>query len=280
MAASWNFAGSRKGNNEMHKPNHPTRRLRRRQIMGILAIAAMWPAQALAQSSPTTEYIRAGGRLIAVLHMPPAYFTDLSGQPYANDANLLHDEGISSGCQASPPLFCPASGLTRDEMAVFIVASVYAALQGPGQVAPVGGWPSLPQYFTDVPPSNPYYHWIEQMKYLNITGGCQASPPMYCPTSPTTNGEMAVFTMAAREYVLTGNALTAFPYPTTPQCFPDVASTDVYFKFVQGLAQLNVIPYGGWGACPSSTQFLEGNAITRIQAAPYAVRGILGDQSY
>ena len=79
----------------------------------------------------------------------------------------------------------------------------------------------------------------------------------------------------------TGSAGSSFSYPTTPQCFSNVPSTDPYFKFVQGLARLNVIPYEkALPACPTGTAFNEGNSITRIQAVPYAVRGILGNQSY
>jgi hypothetical protein len=128
--------------------------------------------------------------------------------------------------------------------------------------------------------SNSFYDQIEQMMYIGITDGCSLSPPMYCPAANTTNAEMAVFTMAARSYILTGSAAAGhagdFPYPTTPQCFPDVPSTDPYFPFVQALAQLNVIPCAG----VSGPAFGEQNAITRIQAVPYAVRGILGEQSY
>jgi len=267
----------------MDKPNHLTTRIPKRQAIALLAIAAIWPSLAFAQSNPTTEYIRAGGRTLAILHMPPPDFTDLSAYPqYANEANLLGADKISGGCQLSPPEYCPAAQLTRDEMAVFIIASVYVALQGPGNTKPLPNWPTWPrQYFNDVPPSNNYYDFIQQMAYLGITGGCSVSPPLYCPSSPTTNAEMAVFTMAAREYVLTGNALSAFCpaiCPPTP-CFADVPATDPYFPFVQALTALDVIPYGG-SACGSGITFGEGNPVTRIQATPYAVRGILGEQSY
>jgi hypothetical protein len=270
----------------MHKPSYLTIRTHLRQTIAFLAIAAIWHAQGLGQSSPTTEYIRAGGRLIAVLHAAPSDFTDLNGQSAedVSEANLLYVDGVTEGCVSSPLQFCPTADLTRGQMAVFIIASVYVALQGPNQTAPAGGWVGgaspLPQYFTDVPPSNSFYDQIEQMMYIGITDGCSLSPPMYCPAANTTNAEMAVFTMAARSYILTGSAAAGhagdFPYPTTPQCFPDVPSTDPYFPFVQALAQLNVIPCAG----VSGPAFGEQNAITRIQAVPYAVRGILGEQSY
>jgi hypothetical protein len=37
---------------------------------------------------------------------------------------------------------------------------------------------------------------------------------------------------------------------------------------------------GGRLVCGRGIQFWEMNAITRIQSSPYAVRGILGEQSY
>jgi hypothetical protein len=47
--------------------------------------------------------------------------------------------------------------------------------------------------FNDVPPSHPYFQYVEALKASGITGGCSASPPLYCPDTPLTRGEMAVF---------------------------------------------------------------------------------------
>jgi len=47
--------------------------------------------------------------------------------------------------------------------------------------------------FDDVPTSHPFFQFIEALKASGITGGCQASPPLYCPDSPLTRGQMAVF---------------------------------------------------------------------------------------
>ena len=47
--------------------------------------------------------------------------------------------------------------------------------------------------FNDVPTSHPYFQFIEALKASGITGGCQASPPLYCPDNPVTRGQMAVF---------------------------------------------------------------------------------------
>jgi hypothetical protein len=130
----------------MHKLIHLATRIPLRQTMALLAIAAMWHPRALAQSNPTTEYIRAGGRTLAILHMPAPDFTDLSGYPtYANEANLLGEDKISAGSSCPPatsPAYCPTAVLTRDEMAVFVIASLYVALQGPGNTSPLPSWPT------------------------------------------------------------------------------------------------------------------------------------------
>ena len=57
------------------------------------------------------------------------------------------------------------------------------------QVSPPPGSPS----FNDVPASHPFFQFIEALKASGITGGCQASPPLYCPDAPLTRGQMAVF---------------------------------------------------------------------------------------
>jgi S-layer homology domain len=47
--------------------------------------------------------------------------------------------------------------------------------------------------FNDVPTSHPFFQYIEALAASGITGGCQTSPPKYCPDAPVTRGQMAVF---------------------------------------------------------------------------------------
>ena len=47
--------------------------------------------------------------------------------------------------------------------------------------------------FGDVPTGHPFFQFVEALKASGITGGCQASPPLFCPDSPLTRGQMAVF---------------------------------------------------------------------------------------
>ena len=48
-----------------------------------------------------------------------------------------------------------------------------------------------PQVFTDVPPSHPYYTFIQALAASGITGGCGGGN--YCPDNPVSRGQMAVF---------------------------------------------------------------------------------------
>jgi hypothetical protein len=47
--------------------------------------------------------------------------------------------------------------------------------------------------FGDVPVSNPFAPWIEDLYNRQITAGCSASPLLYCPSNPNTRQQMAVF---------------------------------------------------------------------------------------
>ena len=51
--------------------------------------------------------------------------------------------------------------------------------------------PATGAVFTDVPASNPFAPWIENLAALGVTGGCGAG--QYCPNNPVTRGQMAVF---------------------------------------------------------------------------------------
>jgi hypothetical protein len=45
--------------------------------------------------------------------------------------------------------------------------------------------------FSDVPPSHPYYRFVEAMAAANLTAGCGGGK--FCPDAPLTRGQLAVF---------------------------------------------------------------------------------------
>ena len=100
--------------------------------------------------------------------------------------------------------------------------------------------------FTDVPPTNAFFNFINVMYEKGITGGCGTNPPQYCPNATTTRGEMAVFIITA---MFGGNS---FAYSTTPY-FADVPASNSFFKFIQKMSDLGITAGCGSGNyCPDS----------------------------
>jgi hypothetical protein len=114
---------------------------------------------------------------------PPAtgIFDDVPiTNPFAAWIEQLFHEGITVGCGGAN--YCPASAVTREQMAVFLLRALHGSAFSP---------PAATGIFSDVPVSSPYARWIERLFAEKITGGCGTG--LYCPGSPNTRGQMAVF---------------------------------------------------------------------------------------
>ena len=92
--------------------------------------------------------------------------------------------GITGGCSTSPPQYCPEASVTRAEMAVFLLRGIHGAGYSPPAVGSSTG-------FGDVPTTYWAAAWIKQLAAEGITTGCGNGN--YCPESPVTRAEMAVF---------------------------------------------------------------------------------------
>ena len=123
----------------------------------------------------------------------PAYrglFSDIpSSYPFARYIEHLYDHGITGGCSTSPRRYCPDAGVTRGQMAVFLLRAI-----GHTSSAHLGPYRGT---FTDVPSSNPMARYIEHVAAHGITAGCGASPPRYCPDADVTRAQMAIFIVRA-----------------------------------------------------------------------------------
>jgi hypothetical protein len=98
----------------------------------------------------------------------------------------LYADGVTSGCATDPLRYCPDQAISRAEMAVFLErVKNYPDLDPP----PAGGGTT----FEDVSADHWAVDWIEQLYVDGITGGCSRDPLLYCPESPVTRAEMAVF---------------------------------------------------------------------------------------
>lgn len=128
-------------------------------------------------------------RALGVFNPPPPAMQRFNDVPPSNQFYAFIEEmavrQITVGCGGGN--YCPAAAVTREQMAAFII-------RGIGEFNPPT--PSM-QRFNDVPPSNPFYNFIDRMAALGITSGCSANPPLYCPGASTTRGQMAVFLVRA-----------------------------------------------------------------------------------
>ena len=167
-------------------------------------------------------------------------------------ANLLAEYGITVGC--NPPqnnLYCPANGVTRDQMAAFIMRAL-------GEFDPP--FP-VSQRFVDVPPSNIFYRFINRLAARGITVGC--NPPFndqYCPSGTVTREQMSAFLI---------RALGEFNPPNPPfQRFADVPPTNIFYRFIERLAARGITV----GCNPVGPLYCPDQVASREQMAAFLVR--------
>jgi S-layer family protein len=103
--------------------------------------------------------------------------------PYCRWIHELARRGVVGGCGAN--LYCPTAPVSRQEMAVFVLAT-----KEPGTTPPACGAP----VFSDVPASSPFCRWIEELARRGVVTGCGGGA--YCPTAAVTREQMAVFLSA------------------------------------------------------------------------------------
>ncbi|HEX4439368.1 MAG TPA: S-layer homology domain-containing protein, partial [Thermoanaerobaculia bacterium] len=102
--------------------------------------------------------------------------------PFTDWIEQLAAEGITGGCGGGN--YCPASAVTRAQMAVFLLKTLLGSSYTP---------PAAAGIFGDVPIGSFAADWIEDLYGRQITGGCSSSPLLYCPNNANTRGQMAVF---------------------------------------------------------------------------------------
>ena len=116
-------------------------------------------------------------------YAPPAcgaspVFADVPvSSPFCPWVEELARRGVVAGCGGG--LYCPSASVTREEMAVFLLAG------GPAPPA------CATAPFQDVPVSSPFCRWILQLTQMGITAGCGGGN--YCPGAPVTREQMAAF---------------------------------------------------------------------------------------
>lgn len=151
--------------------------------------------------------------------------------------------GITGGCSAAPPLYCPNASVTRGQMAKFICLTA-------GKT-----WLDKPTpTFADVPKTHMFYGFVERLANAASwggaapTGGCRivGSTKYYCPNDPVTRAQMAKFLCIA-------NGKTAYNKPTPT--FADVPASHSFYGWIERLA--DAASWGGTAvtsgcACPGT----------------------------
>jgi len=99
---------------------------------------------------------------------------------FADWIEALAVEGITGGCGGGN--YCPGDTVRRDQMAAFLLKAEHGSSYVPPPCAGTFGDVTCPSLFAD---------WIEQLATEGVTGGCGNGN--YCPLSPNTRGQMAVF---------------------------------------------------------------------------------------
>jgi ELWxxDGT repeat protein len=118
---------------------------------------------------------------------PPATGTRFNDVPASHWAaawiEQIATDGITQGCSATPPLFCPGAQLTRAEMAVFLLRAKHGSSYFPP--------PATGTRFEDIPAGYWAAPWVEQLAAEGISLGCTTT--RFCPGNLVTRAEMAVF---------------------------------------------------------------------------------------
>jgi subtilisin-like proprotein convertase family protein len=116
--------------------------------------------------------------------------------------------------------------------------------------------------FNDVPTSNQFYAFIENIFHHGVTGGCNATD--YCPTNPALRKQMAVFVLKAKEG-------PGYQPPPASGVFTDVPADNPFAPWIEELFHRGVV--AGCGAGPT---YCPDNAVLRQQMSVFLLRTEFG----
>ncbi len=175
-------------------------------------------------------------------------FRDDDDSVFETNIDWLAEEGITLGC--NPPVndrFCPASVVTRGQMAAFLVRALHLTDR-------------LDDPFVD-DDGSVFEADIERLAAAGVTLGC--NPPdndRYCPTDPVTRGQMAAFLVRALH----------FTDPGTGNVFVD----DDGSVFELDIARLATAGVTLGCNPPDNDRYCPGEAVTRGQMAAFLDRAL------
>jgi len=171
-----------------------------------------------------------------LVHVGSSFADVPASNPFYRWVETILHRGVTGGC--TPTTYCPSAPVMRDQMAVFILV----ANDGAGYVpSPCGATP----LFADVPASNPFCPWVEELARRGVAGGCGGGN--YCPAAAVSREQMAVFVQRIVDPV------NIPPACTTPTVFADVPATSPYCRWIEALYHRSVVTgCGGANYCPTA----------------------------
>jgi hypothetical protein len=180
------------------------------------------------------------------LHVGESFADVPPSNPFYRFIETLLHVGVTAGCTVNT--YCPDGSTTREQMAVFLLRAKEGGAFTPSACT------TAP--FPDVPCSSPFAAWVQELVARGITAG----GGLYCPTSPVTREQMAVFLLKTRE----GAGLT--PPPCATAAFADVPCSSPFAPWVQELvARASTAGCGGGLYCPT-------DPVTRAQMAVFLTK--------
>ena len=194
-----------------------------------------------------------GEDLYSTQNIVPTIFSDVPATYWAwSYIERLYNAGITGGCNVNPLLYCPATGVTRSQMAVFLLRAEHGSAYTPPDVGGSTG-------FTDVPTTYWAAAWIKQLALEGITVGC--GPNLFCPETLVSRDQMAVFLLRGEH-----GASYVPPAVGAGTGFTDVPTTHWAAAWIKQLAAEGIT-----GGCTATT-YCPTVTVTRDQMAVFLVR--------
>gem|GEM_PF-3340204 len=189
--------------------------------------------------------------------------------------NRIYDQGITSGCSATSPVYCPEASVTRAQMAVFILKTLD---EQPAAACTGAAFGDVNAGST----TDGFCRYIEKFASLGITSGCALDDPStpgvneakFCPDGNVTRAQMAVFISRALNAVPAGLCSGA--------SFNDVnagSTTDGFCRYIEKFASLGIT--SGCASDDPSTpgvneaKFCPDSDVLRSQMAVFLTKGFL-----
>ncbi|HEY3450462.1 MAG TPA: phosphodiester glycosidase family protein [Myxococcales bacterium] len=184
------------------------------------------------------------------------FFDDVAGTFWGFEAiEALRAAGVTQGCSASPPYFCPDCRSTRASAVTFLARALGWTCNKPATAT-----------FGDVPTTHAQFAEIECALAHGLTQGCGGGN--FCPDDPASRATVALF--AARAMGLSTTAPATSP-------FSDVAVTDAAAGAIVSLVDRCIV--GGCSPglfCPDRTATRAELSVITARAAGLVATGCAG----